>query len=156
MKLFFLSILSLKVLVGSTTNDGVDVSFPMHHQFKDKSSVFAKRYLNSMAGCYAKYSKNECDATERARIAMNLEQPKKQHNYTESGFKKTRVPAEVWGDIQTFFAENKDKEKPESWPRGNTYVNSWESPSYMVSFEDGVRNAFNSFLFYFIILRLNG
>eukprot|EP00596_Hydrurales_sp_CCMP1899_P004049 CAMPEP_0119051006 /NCGR_PEP_ID=MMETSP1177-20130426/72760_1 /TAXON_ID=2985 /ORGANISM="Ochromonas sp, Strain CCMP1899" /LENGTH=474 /DNA_ID=CAMNT_0007030053 /DNA_START=344 /DNA_END=1768 /DNA_ORIENTATION=+ len=89
-----------------------------------------------MDGCYKAYSKGECDATERARMAMNLAQPQHQHNYTEMGFKKTRVPMEVWADIQAFYEENKHKEAKEDWPRGNTYVNSWDSPSQMISFED--------------------
>lgn len=122
-----------------TTVNGVDISFPIHHYIQDKSSVFAKRYQSSMDGCYKAYSKGECDATERARMAMNLEQPPHQHNYTEMGFKKTRVPIEVWADIQSFYEENKNKEAKEDWPRGNTYVNSWDSPSQMISFEDSVR-----------------
>jgi hypothetical protein len=61
---------------------GVDISSPIHNDLKDKSSIFSERYEKSMAGCYAKYSKNECQATERARKVMNLEQPRSQHNYT--------------------------------------------------------------------------
>lgn len=124
--------------VKELTVDGVDVSFPIHHYIENKYSHFAKRYQTSMDQCYVKYSKSECDATERARIAMNLEQPKNQHNYTEIGFKKTRVPDDVWGDIQKFYEENKDKQIPEDWPRGNTYVNTWVNPSLMISFEDRV------------------
>lgn len=36
-----------------------------------------------MEGCYKKYSRHECDSTERDRMLMNLEQPRTQHNYTE-------------------------------------------------------------------------
>ena len=117
---------------------GVDVSFPIHRYIKDKSSVFYERYQKTMAGCYEAYSKRECDATELARMEMNLEQPRAQHNYTELGFKKIRVPDEIFKDILTFYEEHKDEEKLENWPRGNTYVNNWESPSYMISFEDRV------------------
>ena len=122
---------------------GVDVSFPIHRPITDKTSVFAKRYEASMAGCYKAYSKGECDATERARMAMNLAQPKTQHNYTELGFKKTRVPDELFQDILAFYHENKKNERTEDWPRGNTYVNNWESPSFMISFEDKVSSTIN-------------
>ena len=116
---------------------GVDTSFPIHHNtFTDKHSVHAKRYQRSMQGCYKAFSRGECDATERARIAMNFDQPRTQHNYTEIGFKKMRVPAQIWPDILKFWEENKEKEAAEDWPPGNTYVNFWESPSYMVSFEN--------------------
>ena len=125
---------------------GVDVSFPIHRYLTDKSSIFYQRYQKTMAGCYEAYSKRECDSTERARMEMNIEQPGNQHNYTELGFKKTRVPDEIFKDILTFYEEHKNEEKLENWPRGNTYVNNWESPSYMISFEDRV--SFIHHLFY--------
>ena len=70
---------------------------------------------------------------------MNMDQPSSQHNYTEVGFKKIRTPDNIWGDIQKFYAKNKDEEQPELWPRANTYVNSWDSVTQMVSFDDRVR-----------------
>lgn len=119
--------------------DGVDVTFPIHHQLKDTSSIFATRYAKTMAGCYAKYTKEECDAMEISRLKMNMDQPSSQHNYTDVGFKKIRTPDAIWGDIQKFYAQNKDEEVPELWPRANTYVNSWDSATQMVTFEDNVR-----------------
>ena len=108
---------------------GVDVSFPIHHsvaKFQDTNSVHAQRYRKTMEGCYKAYSKGECDATERARIDMCMTQPRSQHNYTEIGFKKMRVPSLIWGEILRFWEENKEKEIEEDWPPGNTYVNNWE------------------------------
>ena len=129
--------------VGDDPNDplaeyGVDVSFPIHHYLNPKSANptrrhFATRYDNTMAGCYATYTKHECDGNEHARIDMNLNQPRSQHNYTEMGFKKMRIPDALWKNLQVFWDENKDKERLENWPRGNTYVNHWSTPSYMVS-----------------------
>ena len=121
-----------------SANYGVDVSFPIHRYIKDKSSIFYKRYQKSMEGCYKAYSRGACDATEQARMEMNLEQPKSQHNYTEIGFKKTRVPDGLWQEILRFYKANKDNEGTEEWPAGNTYVNNWESPTFMISFEDQV------------------
>ena len=130
--------------------DGVDITFPIHHQMKDNSSIFATRYAKTMTGCYEKYSKKECDATESRRMQMNMYQPSRQHNYTNVGFKKVRTPEKIWGDIKKFYTKNKDEEHPELWPRANTYVNSWDSVSQMVSFDDSVRlkcigNAFHKF-----------
>ena len=108
---------------------GVDVSFPIHHsvsKFQDTNSVYAQRYRKTMEGCYKAYSKGECDATERARIDMCLTQPRSQHNYTEVGFKKMKVPSLIWGEILRFWEENKEREIEEDWPPGNTYVNNWE------------------------------
>lgn len=116
---------------------GVDISFPIHHYIdKSKSPIGHKRYADMMRGCYTKFSPRECDATERARMEMNKDQPSSQHNYTDIGFKKMKAPAAAWEPLINFFEANKDKEKLENWPRGNTYVNSWDSPTYMVSFED--------------------
>lgn len=132
--------LTTRAVTGGGIDDGVDVTFPIHHQMKDSSSIFATRYAKTMAGCYAKYSKMECDATESRRLQMNMDQTSSQHNYTQIGFKKIRTPATIWGDIQEFYAKNKNEEHPEVWPRANTYINSWDSATQMVSFEDRVRS----------------
>ena len=114
---------------------GVDYSFPIHH-YQTRDNFFKARYDKWMSDCYAAYSQRECDATERARLEMALEQPPTHFNYTELGFKKGKVPEDLFRDILDFYEENKEKKKPEQWPRGNTYVNAWEVPTYMVNFED--------------------
>ena len=68
---------------------------------------------------------------------MDLDQPKSQHNYTELGFKKMRVPKEAWEPLKHFWETNKHTPFLENWSEGYTYVNHWESPTYMVSLEDG-------------------
>jgi prolyl 4-hydroxylase len=110
---------------------GVDNSFPIHH-YQTRNNIHKARYEQSMAGCYKQASRSLCDGTERARMEMNRDQPATQHNYTEIGFKKMRVPEELFKNILAFYTENKDKEKVESWPAGNTYVNHWEVPSMMI------------------------
>jgi hypothetical protein len=110
----------------------VDVSFPIHHKLS-KNTIFKRRYDHFINGCYEKYSQPECDGTENARIAMNLDQPMHQWNYTEIGFKKLRVPKSAWEPLIQYYNENRLKEHPEKWPRGNTYTNNWISPTYMVS-----------------------
>eukprot|EP01042_Synura_sphagnicola_P000631 gene631-692_t len=67
---------------------------------------------------------------------MNLDQPKRQHNYTNIGFKKMVAPKEAWDLISGYWNANNDKMKLENWPPGNTYTNNWKSPTYMVSLED--------------------
>ena len=130
---------------------GVDFSFPQHHYngIRQTKSVnpmkayFAKRYEKHIQGCYDKYSFRECDANERARLEMSLDQPSHQHNYTKIGFMKRRLPDNVFTKLKEFYQENQEKEKIEAWPRGNTYVNHWEAPTYMVSFEDSsIRNGY--------------
>jgi prolyl 4-hydroxylase len=116
---------------------GVDYTYPIHHHLNSKRTpYFSSRYNDLMKGCYKKYSKNECDVTEEVRLDMNLAQPASEHNYTEVGFKKLKVPKEAWEPLLSFYNSNRDKERLESWPRGNTYVNHWDSPSYMISLED--------------------
>jgi prolyl 4-hydroxylase len=67
---------------------------------------------------------------------MNLDQPRKQHNYTQSGFKKLKTPLTIFRLLQEFFQKHRNEEKAESWPSGSTYVNHWDSPTTMISFED--------------------
>ncbi|KAJ1441573.1 hypothetical protein B484DRAFT_304358, partial [Ochromonadaceae sp. CCMP2298] len=116
---------------------GVDVSFPIHYYLDAKKAPVGKlRYEKMMQGCYDIYSKRECDATERARLQMNRDQPPHQHNYTDIGFKKLKCPQTAWEPLLEWFERNKDNVKPENWPRGNTYVNHWDSKTSMVSLED--------------------
>ena len=89
-----------------------------------------------MNGCAAAYSERECMGTERARLEMSMDQPASQHNYTELGFKKLKLPPHVWEALSTFYEQNKHLAVEEKWSRGYTYVNHWESPSFMVSVED--------------------
>ena len=136
---FILISLQIMRLVESDETDpsvyGVDHSYPIHHPLDD-SSFYGKQYNELLQGCYERYSKSECDETERSRIEMNLDQPRTQHNYTDIGFKKMRAPAALWDPIIQFYELNKAKAKPEQWYRANTYTNNWVSPTTMISFED--------------------
>eukprot|EP00804_Cyclotella_cryptica_P021530 CCRYP_005823-RB/>CCRYP_005823-RB protein AED:0.42 eAED:0.42 QI:104/1/1/1/0.66/0.5/4/324/478 len=96
-----------------------------------------------MKGCHEHYGKkgdtwSACSVTEVDRIEMSFRQPASMQNYTELGFKKIRAPEEVWLRIKKFWDENKDKKNwsPENWPKGNTYTNHWQAPTYMVNVED--------------------
>ena len=121
-----------------TVEEGVDISSPMHHAIQNRSSMFAKRHEETMAQCYATYSQTECEIAEQQRLATNRDQPKMQHNYTEVGFKLSRVPDSIMQDIQKFYQDNKDREQPEIWTRGFSSINSWVSPTTMVRLEDPV------------------
>jgi hypothetical protein len=121
---------------------GVDYSFPIHHSIKNNLNskdpmkrFYAQRYEDHINGCYEKFTFRECDANERARFEMSLEQPATQHNYTEMGFKKIKAPDHIYKPILEFYNQNKHKRKLEKWPRGNTYVNNWHTATHMVSFE---------------------
>lgn len=101
-----------------------------------------KWYDSFMDSCDKHYGggrgRSACRMTEEDRVEMSLRQPGGMQNYTELGFKKLRAPKEVWERVKKFWEENKDKKnwKDENWPKGNTYTNHWDSPTYMVSVED--------------------
>lgn len=128
---------------GVAVNDyGVDCSFPVHskefrcdHPFADDRK---QAYEDFMQGCREHYAKkgNRCDSTEEDRIRMSIRQPQSMVNYTETGFKKLRAPAEVMELLYAHYERNKADQKEEVWPAGNVYVNHWESPTYMISVED--------------------
>lgn len=142
---------------------GVDVSFPIHretvsnnyawlpHNMDPENNPTPRKYRgmpvqplgdkqafydNFIKGCEKKYSKGPCRSTERDRVAMSLRQPQAMTNYTEVGYKKIKTPPEVWALIKSFWEKNKEKQMPENWPRGNTYTNHWDAPTFMVSVED--------------------
>eukprot|EP00607_Mallomonas_marina_P003081 CAMPEP_0182438378 /NCGR_PEP_ID=MMETSP1167-20130531/85727_1 /TAXON_ID=2988 /ORGANISM="Mallomonas Sp, Strain CCMP3275" /LENGTH=376 /DNA_ID=CAMNT_0024631717 /DNA_START=39 /DNA_END=1169 /DNA_ORIENTATION=- len=114
---------------------GVDVSYPIHH-YQNPNTFQAERYNDLMKGCYKKYNRRDCDSVDKQRIEMNLAQPKTQHNYTELGFKKMKVPKAAWEPLKAFWEFNKKNQFEEVWPSGNVYVNHWVSPTTMVSLED--------------------
>jgi len=102
-----------------------------------------EEYDEFMKGCDEHYGTGRggysaCRITESDRVEMSKRQPAGMQNYTELGFKKMRAPPEVWERVKKFWEDNKDKKnwKPENWPKGNTYTNHWQSPTYMVSVED--------------------
>eukprot|EP01038_Epipyxis_sp_PR26KG_P008652 gene8652-11695_t len=122
--------------MGNNSDYGVDVTFPIHHRLNKYSNpYYYKRYTDLMEGCYRRYSWSDCYGTEDERIAMNLAQPSTQHNYTKLGFKKLKLPQHIWEPLISFFEKYKNTEELEHWPRGNTYVNHWDSPSFMIPFE---------------------
>ena len=142
---------------------GVDVSFPIHNMKVSNNYPWLphnvdpannptppeyegmpiqwlgniqERYDNMIKGCYKKYKKHICHSTEVDRVAMSKRQPSSMQNYTDIGFKKIKTPPAVWALISDFWEQNKDNQFPENWPKGNTYVNHWDSPTYMVSVEN--------------------
>mmetsp|Transcript_129447 Transcript_129447/g.192704 ORF Transcript_129447/g.192704 Transcript_129447/m.192704 type:complete len:454 (+) Transcript_129447:232-1593(+) len=145
---------------------GVDVSYPMHHpnvtnnyawmpwntdpsvptpdEYKgipvqplgDKKSF----YDGLIQGCQDYYGEKKgrhCLANEIDRVQMSLRQPKGMVNYTKNGYTKMRAPENVFKLIKEFWDKNRDNQRLENWPSGNTYVNHWESPTYLTSVEDG-------------------
>jgi len=151
--------------IGEGSGYGIDVSYPIHHaqvsnnypwlphnvdpsrkstpsRFKDMPlQVLGDRqswYDNFMKSCRNHFGSRGqmCDATEADRIAMNKRQPAGMQNYTATGFKKIKCPEKVYKLLKEFWDKNNEKKKPENWNAGNTYVNTWESMTYMVSVED--------------------
>lgn len=133
-----LSWAKLKVdLAADPPEYGVDCTYPIHWGMnRQECSHFAERYDKIMAGCAKIASKEECDENEQGRLLHSREQAKTQHNYTYLGFKKVKAPREVWQPLIDFYNKYKANKKLEKWYRGATIVNTWDSPTYMVSFED--------------------
>ena len=58
-------------------------------------------------------------------------------NYTKVGFLKTRAPEKIIELATKFWDQNHVNMEQENWPVGNSYINNWVSPTYMVKIEDG-------------------
>lgn len=133
---------------------GVDVSFPMQHDVVTVSSNYdyrrnnqdqptttqpqplgdrQKEYSKFLEGCVDAFNASSCEEFEQERIHVNLLQPRSMVNYTKMGFHKTSISGSLWQLIQGFWESHKDKEhEKEEWPPGNTILNHWSSPSYLV------------------------
>lgn len=146
---------SLLILTVSAQHFGVDVSFPIHYNFvgvdidlSKTNAVFGNErveaYSKYIQGCNERYGKySHCMSNDEERMRLNLNQPRAQTNYTEIGFKKTKLSDETWSMLNTFWANVKAKEnfpdslKTEDWPEANTYVNHWEIDTKMHFLEKG-------------------
>eukprot|EP00804_Cyclotella_cryptica_P014263 CCRYP_018649-RA/>CCRYP_018649-RA protein AED:0.05 eAED:0.05 QI:106/1/1/1/1/1/3/32/480 len=149
-----------------TTSYGVDVSFPVFKRISTNYSWLPhnsdpannptptalkgmpvqplgdrqKKYTEHLAGCRSYYGKQDgskCDVYEYDRMLMNQRQPQSMQNYTKVGFLKTRAPEEVITLATNFWEQNHLNMVQEVWPVGNTYINHWASPTYMLKIEDG-------------------
>jgi hypothetical protein len=127
----------LAVQCKSAEDYGVDCSWPITStEFRcgDRLGDRKKVYEDFMDGCREHYGKkgDRCDGVEQDRMEMSLRQPQSMVNYTSTGFKKIQAPKEVMELLTKHWERNKDNQKPEQWFLGNTYVNHWEAPTYMV------------------------
>ncbi|KAL7443635.1 hypothetical protein ACHAXM_009074 [Skeletonema potamos] len=135
----------------SAQNFGLDVSFPIHHNFIGSDNLSAtnevfgddrvETYSKYIQGCIERYGGHEanslCKRNDEERLRLNLDQPKAQTNYTDVGFKKTKLSDETWSMVKAFWDGVKAKEnfpdslRSEDWPEANTYVNHWETDTKM-------------------------
>lgn len=131
---------------------GVDVSFPMHHgpsknndanikndgsekmpieQFtRDRLDYYQNHFLQ---GCLDAFGEDPCLRSEQERIEMSQRQPATMKNMTKGlGYRKTKVPPEVFATILDFWRQNQQEARLEDWPEGSTYCNHWEAPPTVV------------------------
>jgi len=126
----------------TTGSTGTTGKIPIPDRYKDQPlqplGNKHKFYSDYVQGCVDRYGPkgNRCIQSEQDRVEMSLRQPQSMRNYTKIGFTKIRAPERVMTLLNEFWQANKDKQKDENWPVGNTYVNHWQSPSKMVSVED--------------------
>lgn len=141
--IFILEIASGEDMEAADPMFGVDVSFPMQHaqvtqSQKPLGDSVMDFYFNFLQGCrdYYKERAGLCDESELSRLNLNLQQPAFMQNYTSAGYAKVQLPANVMKLLQDFWENNEGSEYVEKWPAGNTYVNHWETPTYMLPLGD--------------------
>jgi hypothetical protein len=130
---------------------GIDVSFPIQNSLvgrKEFNPLGDRQdvYVHHLEACRKAYSEDpsKCDSYEYGRMVMNRRQPQSMKNLTDVGFKKVRAPVRLKELIDDFWNANsqEEKQKTENWGVGNTYVNTWDSPTTMVSVDDkGLRGS---------------
>lgn len=71
------------------------------------------------------------------RMQLNMYQPRSLYNYTEMGFKKMRVPDELFQALQTFWETNRHEEGEDEWHgQISPYHNHWEVPTSFIRIQD--------------------
>jgi len=69
---------------------------------------------------------------EQRRKYLNQVQPAKVPKFTTVGYDLRKMPSPVWEEVLQFWEQNKEIQEKEGWDAGNSYVNHWESPTFMV------------------------
>jgi hypothetical protein len=129
----------------STNNPRIEDSWPKQHTLEEPFPN--DRYIHFLQGCYQTYGKALCDAKEKERIALNAKQPALQTNFTSTGYTKVRLSEAAFLLLHDFWdlhsspetVEQQSSQKSyrtEVWNRGSMYVNHWEAPTKVLSFED--------------------
>lgn len=60
--------------------------------------------------------------------------------FTEFGFKKGKLPRDIWGSMSAYYYNNQMMDTVEPWTiEKGLYVNWWEVPSYMIWIPESVR-----------------
>lgn len=57
-------------------------------------------------------------------------------NLTSTGFRKSTTPEPLSGLLSDLWVQNQDYQRIEQWTIGNTYVNHWKAPTYLVSMDE--------------------
>ncbi|GAX21439.1 hypothetical protein FisN_10Hh017 [Fistulifera solaris] len=131
----------------STNNPRIEDSWPKQQQHPFEEPFQNDRYIQFLQGCYQTYGEALCDAREQERIALNAMQPALQTNFTSNGYTKVRLSDAAFLLLQDFWdlhSSFESLEQPSShpalrtevWNRGSMYVNHWEAPTKVLSFEN--------------------
>jgi hypothetical protein len=59
--------------------------------------------------------------------------------FTELGFNKARLPADLWASMLTYYYNNKKSCSVEEWGGKGVFVNWWEVPSWMIGIPWGLK-----------------
>jgi len=78
------------------------------------------------------------DYENRARVLRNEDQPQTKPRYTALGFKKARIPSDIY---QVMLNRYKTGERiSEPWPKSDCHTNFFEAPSTMVYLTESEKN----------------
>ena len=91
-------------------------------------------YHKYMEGCSSVSGKSgeKCQWSEQDRLEMTLMQPKVMKNFTTAGFAKIKAPDQVTTILREYWKAHESEQEVEFWPKENTYVNHWASPTYIL------------------------
>ena len=68
----------------------------------------------------------------RRRYLNNIKSPPMMPKYTDLGYFHGKAPKEICDYVTKFYNENKDRRRPESFPKDGTQINTREIPTYMM------------------------
>jgi hypothetical protein len=135
--------------MGSCAVDGPQseiLTFPGFELCGPPSAVYVNDGLDRVVLGRDKSEDDIRAANEARRVHLNLNQPHKVPRFTTEGFALRKMPENVHAMLQQHVRRQFERQVVEPWPKGDSYVNFWETPTTMMYLQPSQQKLINDAL----------
>jgi len=135
--------------VGACPVDGAQseiLTFPGFEICGPSSAVYVNDGLDRVVLGRDQREDDTRAANEARRVHLNLNQPHKVPRFTTEGFALRRMPDNLHAMLLQHVRRQFERQIVEPWPKGDSYVNFWETPTTMMYLQPGQQKLINEAL----------